>query len=246
MGLSSALTLGWWVVVVQSTASTVPAAFLLPTAMPLVAGLVLSLGALGFRLSRRVVLLGALATSAVFVVTAWAAPYVWNGWHQPSIFGNYARVREGPLAGMPGRDRMVELYNRLGSSIAEAARRTATERSTLFAFGNYPVAYALSDLSAYRNMRCPNHWVDLCPEDVSIGDIQRFSDQPPDVVVWAEIPESELEYQESSFGSFAYRAWEEFRDTQVASGAWVEVDRIPSSDEVPNNYQLMVYAVPGA
>ena len=246
LSLSAALTLGWWVVVTQSTAGPVPAAFILPASVPLLAGLAASLYRVRALLARSVLLLGAIATTALFIVDAWGSPYVWNGWIQPPIVGGYAVVRDGALSGMVARESVADFYDRLATSIQKASDRVGGKgEGTLFEFGNYPIAYALSDLTVHRVTECPNHWIDLCPQNVMLGDLARFARTPSDVVVWVDIPEKDLSYQEKSFGleRSAYREWSLFRDEQVRQGTWEEVDRIDPGQGTPNRYLVSVYAV---
>jgi hypothetical protein len=178
-------------------------------------------------------------------------PYVWWGWHEPSLAINSNSSEINAFVGMQPAPSVDNFYTNIQRHVLSAASQTEVEKPLLLTLGPIPMVNSVSDLEHYEKLYCKVQWFDVCPDSILLSDLNTIKEYPPDVVVFAEISEVAFQVHESAYlkAPSSLRKYQDYRNDQVSNGEWVEIgrDKTPGTQlEQSNGYgawDVVVYRV---
>ncbi len=173
------------------------------------------------------------------------SPYVWFGYSATSLLG----PREGvtfPNLGtivVPVAD--AQILTEIRKTVSVLITDSPNENLTVFSFPNIPGAAAVSGLEPYKHLRCFVQWFDVCPNSTSSKDLGIFKANPPDMVIWQNLKNSEVRMHEKAFlnARSSLRDWQSYKDQQVSSGSWILIKTVRSSNSTPIKDDIEIYRV---
>ena len=181
-----------------------------------------------------------------FVTNTLKTPYEWWGWKEPTrLQTDYQFVKNGYNKGILISGMNDGFYGKIQIAQKVALKESGIPTKTIFTFPNLTYLETLIQKSEYRELTCPSLWFDLCPNYLVKEDLIRFSNNPPSVVVWSDLTEESFYVHEELFlrDRSNLRLWQNFRQVQVRTGAWKEIEVFEPNKLNLNSTRITVYSV---
>ncbi len=160
----------------------------------------------GARLTRAVVLGGALCLSVQAAARKALAPHSWGRWQEPPLSWSTATATPPALRGFRLSPQTARFYD----GIVERVRASSSPEDTLLVYPNMPILYALT--ARRPATRALVHWVDVCPDELALDDARRIVQAPPAVVIIHPDLDWELALEERIFRDGRPSGVRTFRD----------------------------------
>lgn len=178
---------------------------------------------------------GAVVMSAVLgllglsSVSRASVPYVWWGWETASVAAPHRTLQVPQLEGFDVPVSDADFLERLITGV----RGIAGPGSSAYVFPFMPAVYDLTGTRA--EVRCQVPYFDICSDVDASADALSLRSAPPEVIVYADMPESVWRLHEELFRSGARSGQRDIElvvEHFIQSGAYAVVDTLetPSAD----------------
>ena len=123
-------------------------------------------------------------------------PYEWHSWRTQSLMlGDRNPVVSVDIEGLEGF-RLAQTDAQTYEQIVKLIKENTTKEDKVYQFPNIPLFNVLTEREAYY---AAIPYFDVCPDNIAIENAQQLYDDPPKMVVWANLSEGRWQIHEEVY-----------------------------------------------
>lgn len=168
------------------------------------------------------IILGSIGLMAIFcLICKLYIPYDWQGWRVTPISSQDVYCEVDGLEGLKVSRETNDAY----SEIVDLILEETDADEPVYSFANIALFNVLTERESPTY--APIAWFDVCPDSVAEADAELLTENPPKIIVWQNMSDSEWDFLETVFRNgepSGQRALKEFYDIVVKNNYTMEIE----------------------